>query len=316
MKYLFYVRISFTVAEPGDLVHQHNESIKSAKRPSMLSPIQSQPNVNEFSVVFGDENERNDSQINFTNLAVDIDQTNKQILIEMSMPLAQDARIENQTLLGFKCESVEIRNDTFIMRRSTRLTRSLNNTMAQSAEIDNNRSKSSEAAIDESVKMYTTPIAQRLSFEAERTPIGKIRLRKITPKTVTPDIRTPDDEVYEIIVVRRSQNSRIHREHSDSMEMMNEFDEISPTINYPVMPMDTAAIANKVIVHPFPLSPRIILHRINSIDEYKESTTQQPTMKVKATKTKTKQTKKGMDCYIDSINKFKYHLIRVLGHTQ
>lgn len=261
----------------------------------MLPSIQPQSNASVFSAIFGDENERNGSEIDLANVTVDIDQTNKQILVDVSTSLSQNAhQSQKQSLNASKsqCELDEIKDDTFMIGNNTRLARSLNNTTVESPEVDNNCYKSSEVIIDDSITMYTTPIAQRLSYERERTPIGKIRLRKITPKTATPEI--PDEETYEVVMVTTSTNAQISREHFDSMEMMREFDEISPAINYPVMPMN-AAIASKAseIAHLFPLSPRIILHRIDSIDEYMQTTSQQPTRKVIAAKNKTKQTKKG-----------------------
>lgn len=266
----------------------------------MLSPIQSQSNMNEFSVIFGDENERNDSQIDFADLAVDIDTANKQIVIDVSMSFSQNPhQIQNQSqnAVTSQCECDEIKHDSYMIRNNTRLTRSLNNTLVKSlTEIDSNLFKSSEAVIiDDSVEIYTTPIAQRLSY-GERTPIGKIRLRRVTPKTVTPELNTPDDETYEIVMVQSIQHSQMCQEHFDSVKMMHKFEEIAPAIDYPVMPMNTT-IANKAtaIAHPFPLSPRIILHRIESIDEYNRSTSQQRTRtrKLKAVKNKTKHTKKG-----------------------
>lgn len=252
----------------------------------MPSPIQSRPTVNDFSVIFGDENEKQiEPQIETANLTVDIDQ--KQILIEVSMSQNVDES-QNQTfdVSESKHECDEIKEGTYMTRNSTRLTRSLNNTIAQTG-MDATYYKSSDViCIDDSVQTCTTPIAKRLSINHERTPIGKLLIRKVTPHTTESygnESNVPDDEAYQVIMVNKNQQSQIFEEQSDSLEMLNEYEEVSPTVNNPVKHVNLV-IASKRTSHPFPFSPRVILNRINSIDEYNRMTSQPLSSATKATK--------------------------------
>lgn len=272
----------------------HCKSIETGKRNSMLSPIQSDTKSNEFSIEFGAENERNDSQIDFGNLTVDVDQTNKQIVVEVSMSMSLTQNMHqsaNQSLDASTCGA--IMEDTYVKTPgNTRLTRNSINTSVSSTEINRNFYKSFEAINNDSVKRYTPTVAKRSDFEPERTPIGVIRLRKVTPKIETPEISISDDETYEIIVVNKSQ--QMCAEHCDSVNStINEFESsISLAINYPMM-LENSTIATKSTAnaHPFPFSPRIILHRINSIDEYHRSVSTQETPIVNKNKRKPRQAK-------------------------
>lgn len=256
---------------------------KSIQIGKQLSPIPLQAPVNDISA-----HERKDSQIDFANLTVDINQTDKQILVEVSTPLS---KIESASQISniSKDECVVIDDDSFMSRNNTRLTRNSFNTTMSSSKCN----KSSKSFDDDNIEILTTPVVSRLSFGHQATPIGKIRLRKIGPKTESPDLDISEDETYEIVVVNKSQ--QMCEEHSNAMGMMQQFEETTSAKN--------SAIASKTTAtaHPFPLSPRIILHRINSLDEYQQSISTQPTPVVTSVnkkrierKAKVVRTKKGM----------------------
>lgn len=277
--------------------------IEAANHETMLSPTQSQTKLNELSTAFGNGNDQNDSQIDFANLTIDIDQTNKQILVDVSISVSQNVQSDaNQSLNVTKCECNMIKEDTFIKSpHGIRLTRSSINTAVSSTEIESKFYKS-EITDNDSMKMDTTPTVKHSSFEAKRTPIGVIRLRKVSLKTETPEMNIPEDETYEIVIVDKSQHSEICAENFDSMNSTkHEFSGISPAKNYPLMPMNSEIASQTTTkAHPFPFSPRIILHRINSIDEYHQSLSIQATPKVTAVKnkhktriTKTERSEKG-----------------------
>lgn len=256
----------------------HCKPIETRKRSSMLSPIQSQPKSDELSVVFGDENGRNDSQIDFSNLTVDVDQTNKQIVVDVSMSMSLTQSMHqslNQSLNASK--GCTILDDTYVKTPdSVRLTRS---------------TIKSPKAIDNTSEMIHTTLT------AERTPIGVIRLRKVTPKIATPEISISDDEdvPYELVVVNKSQHSQMCVEHCDSVDSTKLADDSSITspVKYPIVPTNSA-IASKTTAkaHPFPFSPRIILNRINSIDEYQKNVSTQETPKMILNKAKRKPSHK------------------------
>lgn len=300
------MNFSFSVVGNNETVDQSQcKSIETGKHNSMLSPIQAQPIPNELSIVFGDENERNDPQIDFANLTVDVDQANKQILVDVSssmLSLTQNLHEKVHESLNASTCGV-ITEDTFIKSpEHTPSTRNSINATKSSAEIDDSCYKSTEVAQNDSVKINTTPAMKHFSFERERTPIGVIRLRKVTPKIATPELNISDDEAYEVVVVNKSRHSHMYAEHFDTLDStMSDIEENSPATNYPMMPIN-AEIASKSTAkaHPFPFSPRIILHRINSIDEYQESVSKQETPEVtmdkskrNASKTKATHTKNG-----------------------
>lgn len=291
--------------------------IEGKNRDAMLSPIQSQTLSNELSIAFGNENERNDSQIDFANLTVDVDQANKQILVDVSMSMTQNLHQNtNQSLNASSCAAIT--ENTFIKTPdNTRLTRNSINTTKSSTKIKSNcyeaiafddSSKINENhSVDNFSCINTTPAAEFLSFQHDRTPIGVIRLRKVTPNIETPEIYISDDEEeYEIVVVNKSQHSRMCVDHFDAINStMDEFRENPPAANYPLMPINSAfASKSTVNAHPFPFSPRIILHRINSIDEYQQSmSTQEAPNVLDKNKRKPRQiaarTKKGINLFIE-----------------
>lgn len=278
-----------------------DKTVEAKNDNTMLSPIQSQPVSNELSIVFDHENER----IDFANLTVDVNQENKQIVVDvsMSMSLTQNPNENGNQSLNVSSTNGVIIEDTFVKTPdNTRVTRNSINTTKSSTEINY---KSTDAVSNDSVKMNTTPAMEYLSFQQERTPIGVIRLRKITPKIETPEIyiSDDDDEEYEIVVVNKSQHSHMFVEHIDLVDStMNDSEEDQPAADYPMMPINSA-IASKSTAkaHPFPFSPRIILHRINSIDECQQSVPIQETPKVvtvnenrrKPRQMKVARTKKG-----------------------
>lgn len=90
--------------------------------------------------------------------------------------------------------------------------------------------------------------------EHVRTPIGVLRLRKCNPKH-----EQYEDTVYEVLMENRTQTIEISDESMNSSE-------ISPYTPYPLKM--SSAIASKSSRSYFPMSPRIILHRINSLEEY------------------------------------------------
>lgn len=286
----------------------------TGKRSTLLSPIQSQPipMPNEFSIVFGDENKQNDSQIDFANLTVDVDQENKQILVDVSasMSLAQNLHQSvNQSLNASACVVIE---DTFVKSPNhTQLLRDSINVTKSPIDIDNSCYKSIEVVQDDSLKTDTTPAMAYFSFERNRTPIGVIRLRKVTPKIDTPEQNISDDEAYEVVVVNKSRHSHMLLSPVGTMNStMFDIEGDSPATNYPMSPINSE-IASKspAKAHPFPFSPRIMLHRINSIDEYQENLPVQETPKMtmdrnqrRASKTKATRTKNGKndsnECHI------------------
>lgn len=261
----------------------------------MLSPIQSQPIPKHRSIAFGgDENERHDSLIDLTNLTVDVDHANKQILVDVSMSLAQNLHQNaDESLNASTCSAIG--DVTFTKTPdSTRLTRNSINTSKSASETNSNRFESPEATHDDSVQLNITAAAEYLSFHRDRTPIGVIRLRKVTPQVETPEISISDDEEYEIVVVN---NGHMHAQQFDSVNStMDESDENPPAAYHPIIPTNSA-IASKSTAkaHPFAFSPRIILNRINSIDEYQQNLTIQETPKTmisrKSDKRKPRQTK-------------------------
>lgn len=265
----------------------------------MLSPIQSQPIPNELSIVFGNENERNDSQIDFANLTVEVDQANKQILVNVSTAMSVTQTL-HQSVNQSSNASACVIEDTFVKSPAhTRSTRNSINVAKSPKEIDNISYKSIEVVQDDSMMIDTTPAAvKHLSFARNRTPIGVIRLRKVTPKIDTPELNISDDEAYEVVVVNKSRHSQMCVDHFDTVNStMSDIEEDSPTTVYPQVPTNSE-IASKSTAkaHPFPFSPRILLHRINSIDEYQESVSPKVTMdkkQRKASKTKATRTKKG-----------------------
>lgn len=234
---------------------------KSICNGKSLSPRSSLSKMGELS---RNKIECNDSQIDFANISVDINQTDKQILVGVSTPLPQNVQQISHEIsnIGDSKYGAYDKDSYISLRCSTRLTRTTINTTP-----------------------VTTPVAKRLSFECQRTPIGVIRLRKISTKTETPELNMPDNETYEIVIVNDS--PQICEEHFESMKEMEHTKEYTLAKNYPLKPIN-CTIASKTTpnAHPFPLSPRIILQRINSLDEYQRSVSIQPTPKVKAFKTK------------------------------
>lgn len=95
----------------------------------------------------------------------------------------------------------------------------------------------------------------------ERKSIGVLRLRRCSPKNE--EIEEPINAVYEIIIGRR----RTMEKSNESMEQ--DLSESPPDIGYPLEINN--AIASKSSSTHFPLRPRIILQRINSIEEYYQS---------------------------------------------
>lgn len=274
------------------------KSIESEKR--NLSPIQSQPIPTEISIIFGDRNERNEPVVDFSNVTVDVDQTNKQILVDVSMSMPQDLH-PNQSVNTATYSPITIQ-DTFIKSpEHSRVTRNSINAMKSSTEIDNKCYKSIEVAKNESIKINTTPAVQHTSFDHDRTPIGVIRLRKVTPKIETPELNISDDEAYEVVVVNKSRHSRVCADHSVTVNSTTADVEDNALASYYSEMPKNPEIASKSTarVHPFQFSPRIILNRINSIDEHQESVSiEEPPTKTLIIKQKRKaskaRTKNGM----------------------
>lgn len=277
------------------------EGKNRSHRNAMLSPIQLKPISNELSIAFGNENERNDSQIDFANLTVDVDETNKQILVDVSMSLAQNLHQNTNQSLNASTRAT-ITEDTFIKTpNNTRLTRNSFNLLSKSSTIDDSAKINENHSVASSSCINTTSAAECLSFQHDRTPIGVIRLRKVTPNIETPEIFISDDEEYEIVVVNKSQHSHMCVDHFDvTNSTMDEFAENPPAANYPLMSIDSAIASKSTInAHPFPFSPRIILHRINSIDEYHQSmsileTTNRVDKNKRKARQKVARSKKGM----------------------
>lgn len=264
---------------------------------AMPSPIQSQPTPKQRSIAFGgDENERHDSLIDLTNVTVDVDHANKQILVDVSMSMSLTQNLHQNADESLNASMYSAEGDVTFTKTpdSTRLTRNSINASKSASERNGNRYESPEATHNDSVQLNITAAAEYLSFQRDRTPIGVIRLRKVMPHVETPEISISDDEEYEIVVVN---NSHMCAQQFDSVNStMDESDENPPAAYHPIMPTNSA-IASKspAKTHPFAFSPRIILNRINSIDEYQQNLTIQETpkgmMSRKSDKRKPRQTK-------------------------
>lgn len=156
-------------------------------------------------------------------------------------------------------------------------------------EVDVTINKSYETAINDWMTVQLTPIVAKLHpIETERTPIGKIRLRKTIP-----DDAMDDNSAYEIVMVNKDralpQVKKVQFRPLEKICMNTNGDNDCRTVNAPVVPTAYPLGANSPIAckmtaskHWFPMAPNMIQQRLNVLQDYNRCLTMQNVARLSA----------------------------------
>lgn len=190
-------------------------------------------NTDKEQVANGDKSTKEMDQIenqteNIVNLSVHIDHDDKKILVEMPTTGTNNKNTYSTT------------NDDILG------TTIMNDTM----QSPNKQNVVCEELITSTTIPYSSPNVTTCPNDQVRTPIGVLRFRKRCSQP-----NKTDNTMYEVVLV--DQNPDIDNSKN-----------IRSPIGYPLPEQSAKASKSSAKCHRFPMSPRVILQRINSLDEY------------------------------------------------